>query len=267
MVAAARVTLLGVAYDASSSHLRGPALAPRAIREALDSGAVNGWSEMGCDTRAPGVFGDAGDIAADASPEMRERVEAGVAALLARETRPLVLGGDHSITYPVLRAMRSRHPRLAILHFDAHTDLYDEFEGDRHSHACPFARIMEEGLTDRLVQVGIRTLNAHQREQAKRFRVEVHEMKDWDDARAFAFEQPVYVYVDLDVLDPAFAPGVSHREPGGCSVRQLLRALQTVRARIVGADVVECNPAQDPVGLTPLVAAKVVRELVARMVD
>jgi len=265
VVDAARVTLLGVAYDASSSHLRGPALAPRAIREALDSGAVNGWSEMGCDTRAPGVCGDAGDIAADTSKEMRERVEAAVAALLVRDTRPLVLGGDHSITYPVLRAMRARHPRLAILHFDAHTDLYDEFEGDRYSHACPFARIMEERLADRLVQVGIRTLNDHQREQAKRFGVEVHEMMHWDDARTFAFEQPVYVSVDLDVLDPAFAPGVSHREPGGCSARQLLRVLQTARAQIVGADVVECNPAQDPVGLTPWVGAKVVRELVARM--
>ena len=149
---------------------------------------------------------------------------------LASGSRPICLGGDHSVTYPVLRAMRAQHPKLAILHFDAHSDLYDALDGDRYSHACPFARIMEEGLADRLVQVGIRTMNAHQRSQAERFGVEVNYMKDWDDARIFAFDEPLYVSVDLDVLDPAFAPGLSHREPGGCSVRQLLRVIQTVRA-------------------------------------
>lgn len=262
---AARVTLLGVAYDASSSYLRGPALGPRAIREALASDAVNGCSETGCDTRAPGVLADAGDVAAEDSAGMRAQVESAVAALLAGGSRPLVLGGDHSISYPVLRAMRARHPRLAILHLDAHSDLYEIYEGDRYSHACPFARIMEDRLADRVVQLGIRTLNAHQSKQAERYGVEVHEMRTWDDALVLAFEQPLYISVDLDVLDPAFAPGVSHREPGGCSTRQLVRVLQTVRADIVGADVVECNPSQDAAGLTSWVGAKIARELIARM--
>ena len=265
VVTAARVTLLGVAYDASSSYLRGPAQGPRAIREALASDAVNGWSETGCDTRAPGVLADAGDVAAEESGAMRAQVESAVEAMLASGTCPLVLGGDHSISYAVLRAMRRRHSRLAILHLDAHADLYEAFEGDRYSHACPFARIMEDGLADRLVQMGIRTMNAHQRQQADRYGVEVHEMRAWDDVPGLVFDEPLYVSVDLDVLDPAFAPGVSHREPGGCSTRQLLRVLQTVRARVVGADVVECNPSQDPAGLTAWVGAKVARELVARM--
>src|SRR5215472_15501925 len=108
--------------------------APRAIREALGSNAVNGWSELGCDTRAPGILGDAGDISAENSADMRARVESDLGSLLIGDTHPLVLGGDHSITYPVLRAMHTRFPRLSILHLDAHTDLYDAYEGDRYSH-------------------------------------------------------------------------------------------------------------------------------------
>jgi len=264
--AAARVTLLGIPYDASSSFLRGCAAAPPLIREAQVSDQNNGWSESLIELRAPGMIGDAGDVDVGSPDEMRPRVEAAVGAVLASGSKPLCFGGDHSVTYPILRAMRARHPKLAILHFDAHPDLYDQLDGDRHSHACPFARIMEERLADRLVQVGIRTMNAHQRSQAERFGAEVVHMKDWDDARIFAFDEPLYVSVDLDVLDPAFAPGLSHREPGGCSVRQLISAIQQVRATIVGADVVEFNPSQDSVGLTAWVAAKVTRELAARMV-
>ena len=263
---AAPVTLLGIPYDASSSFLRGPAAAPPLIRQALNSDSTNGFSESLIDLRAPGLIADAGDLDVGAVHEMRDRVDAAITALLAAGTRPLCLGGDHSVTYPIVRAMRRRHPRLAILHFDAHPDLYDTLDGDRFSHACPFARIMEEGLADRLVQVGIRTMNAHQRAQADRFGVEAFPMYEWDDARVFAFEEPLYISVDLDVLDPAFAPGVSHREPGGCSVRHLLGIIQRVRASVVGADVVEFNPAQDQVGLTAWVAAKVARELAARMI-
>ena len=150
-------------------------------------------------------------------------------------TRPIALGGDHAITFPILRAFAKRHPRLSILHFDAHPDLYDEFEGNRFSHACPFARIMEEGLAGRLVQVGIRTANAHQREQVARFGVEMIEMRDFRDGLAPEFDAPVYVSFDLDGLDPAFAPGVSHREPGGLSTRQAL-------------DVIAADPGAGPRG-------------------
>ena len=92
----------------------------------------------------------------------------------------LTLGGDHAITYPILRAYGPHYPDLTILHIDAHPDLYDELEGDRLSHACPFARIMEAGLARRLVQVGVRTLNPHQRQQAERFGVKIFEMRRLD---------------------------------------------------------------------------------------
>jgi arginase len=264
----ARIALLGVPYDAASSFQRGAARGPAAIREGLASSASNGWSESMVDLRAPGIVSDAGDVGiVGTDEEIRARIESAMAAVMASSNRPIVLGGDHSITYPLVRAVRKRYPRLAILHIDAHGDLYDAFEGNRYSHACPFARIMEERLADRLVQVGIRTMNGHQRQQADRFGVEVVTMRDWNDDRAFSFAEPLYVSIDLDGLDPAFAPGVAHREPGGLSTRQVVQIIQRVRATIIGADVVECNPSFDQAGLTPLVAAKLVRELAARILE
>ncbi len=90
------------------------------------------------------------------------------------------LGGDHSVTFPIIKAHNEKYSKLDILHIDAHSDLYDQYEGDKYSHACPFARIMENGFAVKLVQVGVRTLNTHQAEQADRFNVEIHHMKDLD---------------------------------------------------------------------------------------
>jgi agmatinase len=176
-----------------------------------------------------------------------------------------VLGGDHAITAPVVEAMAARHPDLSILHIDAHPDLYADFDGNPSSHASPFARIMERQLARRLVQVGIRTATGHQREQAERFGVETHEMRNWRDDTALRFDGPVYISLDLDGLDPAFAPGVSHREPGGLSTRQVLTILQRIDAPIVGADIVEYNPRMDVNGVTAIVAAKFMKEIAAQM--
>ena len=175
---------------------------------------------------------------------------------------PLVLGGDHAITYPILRAVSRQYGKMSILLFDAHPDLYDELDGNRFSHACPFARIMEEGLAKRLVQVGIRTMNAHQKAQADRFGVEIHEMRFFD-SRSFdpVFAEPVYLSFDMDALDPAYAPGVSHFEPGGLSVRDVISIIHKVKVPIIGADIVEYNPKHDVHNMTAMVAAKLVKEI------
>ncbi len=256
--------LLGLPYDASSSFLRGAAEAPRLIREALHSPSGNDWTEEMRNLADAGGFRDLGDLELPADATARHLIEAGVAA--AQETgRVISLGGDHSITYPILRGVNTRYRQPTILHIDAHSDLYDEFEGDRYSHACPFARIMEEGLAARLVQVGIRTLSAHQRAQADRFGVEIIDMRAWVAGMRPIVEGPVYISVDLDGIDPAFAPGVSHWEPGGLTVRDVLGMIQNIRSTIVGADVVEFNPHRDPSGMTAMVAAKIVKELAGTM--
>ncbi len=258
------VTLLGIPNDENSSFLKGPAEAPPLIRRALHSPWSNLSTEIGLDLDDEPRLKDDGDLRADVS---FGDIEEAVARILERGERVLSIGGDHAVAYPILRAYGRRYERLNLLQLDAHPDLYDELDGNRLSHACPFARIMEAGLVGRLVQVGIRTLNPHQRRQAERFGVEIHEMKDWPPATPTAFDGPLYLSLDLDVLDPAFAPGVSHHEPGGLSVREVITLIQGLDAPLVGADLVEYNPSRDLNGVTGMVAAKLLKEIIARMLE
>lgn len=261
-------TLLGIPLDVNSSYLRGPSEAPGKIREALRCDASNGSSESGIDVGAANVYADAGDLHLRNLSEKVDHdfaeIQRGTGELLAKGPVPILLGGDHSITYPILKAFAPRHRNLTIIHFDAHPDLYDEFEGSRVSHACPFARIMEERLAARLIQIGIRTLNRHQREQAVKFGVEMIQMQELPAPRRLKIRGDVYISFDMDVLDPAFAPGVSHREPGGMSVREAIAHLHAIEGKIVGADLVEYNPRQDISGLTATVAAKILKEMIGK---
>jgi agmatinase len=262
----ANVSLIGLPWDGSSSFQPGAAEAPQAIRRALHSPSSNGWNERGHDVLAPGVLHDAGDVALGEQPGWaRGAIERSLATLLRGGRQPLALGGDHSVTYPILRAFRPYADGLTVVHFDAHADLYDEFGGDRFSHACPFARVMEEGLAERLIQVGIRTLNSHQRSQADRFGVEIYGMDRWEAAPIDSIRGPIYVSLDLDAMDPAFVPGVSHPEPGGLSVRDVVSLLFRLPPTVVGADLVEYNPLNDTRDLTARVAAKLLKELVGAM--
>jgi agmatinase len=258
--------MLWIPCDENSSFLRGAALAPPRIREAFHSDSANSWSESGIDLGESGVIFDAGDLDFQTASSHFEEIESAVALLLENGLAPICLGGDHAVTYPIIKACRKHYPRLNLLQFDAHPDLYDELLGNRFSHASPFARIMESGLADRLVQVGIRTMTGHQRVQAERFGVEVHEMKDWQGSLALEFDAPLYITIDLDGLDPAFAPGVSHHEPGGLSTREVIRVLHAAKApRVIGADIVELNPLRDVNDMTAMVAAKLLKEVAAKM--
>jgi arginase len=258
-------TLLGIPWDRSSTFQRGAADAPDAIRAALWSPSSNTWNERGDDLSQPGMLADAGNLLLPEDPAAaREAITSGVARLLADGQRPLILGGDHSITYPILRAWQGRAPALTILHFDAHGDLYDEFDGDRSSHASPFARVLEDGLAARLIQVGIRAMTAHLRAQAERFGVEIYGPDTWRDAigTVRSAPGPLYVSLDIDVLEPMLAPGISHPEPGGLSIRDVLEVLSAIHCAVAAADVVEYNPHNDVRDLTARVAAKFVKELV-----
>ncbi len=260
------LAFVGVPWDEGSSFMRGPAAAPGVVRRALASPSANWASEAGRDLSAEARFVDAGDFAIASGGGAVESIAAAMRAILTTGARVIACGGDHAVTWPLVQAHAAVHGPLDILHLDAHSDTYDEFEGNRLSHACPFARIMEAGLARRLVQVGIRTLTPHQRAQVERFGIEVIPMAAWP-AGTIAFEGPVYLSLDLDVMDPAFVPGVSHHEPGGASVRDVLRVVQQLRGRLVGADVVELNPSRDLQGVTAMVAAKCVKEIAERMLE
>ncbi len=259
------VVLLGLPTDEASSAERGSAEGPGALRRALYSEASNLTTENGIDLGAEQRFADRGDLDLPGGAATRQAIEAALAACLEAGNRVVSIGGDHSVTYPILRAYTERWEELTVVQIDAHPDLYDAFEGDRFSHACPFARIMEEGKVGRLVQIGIRTATAHQREQAERFGVEIVPRERWRDLGALDLRGPTYLSIDLDGFDPAFAPGVAHPEGGGVDPDLVLRLVAGIPG-LVGADVVELNPGKDAGGITAVLAAKLVKELVGRLV-
>lgn len=258
------IALLGVPNDENSSYLRGPAEAPAAIRRELFSDAYAQYSESGVDLSAPGRWIDHGDVRFDGGDPW-PLIEAAVDRALAPGHRLISLGGDHAVSHPILRAVRRRHRRLTIVHVDAHPDIYDAYQGNPRSHASPFARIMEEGLADRLIQVGLRAISAEHRAQFRRFGVETVSAAQWTGELRLRIDTPVYLSLDLDALDPAFAPGVSHREPGGATPRQVVGLIQGLGQSLVAADVVEYNPRCDIGNATALVAAKLVKEIAGMM--
>jgi len=259
------ICIIGIPFDANSSFRKGPSLAPSRIRESYFSDSSNLWTEQGVDLGTLNGLYDMGDV--DCSPKSAfTAITQKVSTLLQKDARVICLGGDHSVTYPVFKAYAKKYQNLNILHLDAHPDLYDHLDNNPLSHACPFARIMEKKLASRMVQAGIRTINGHQREQADRFGVEVMEMKNGNDwLKELEFQGPVYLSLDMDCLDPAFAPGVSHHEPGGFSTRQVLDIIHQLKGNLIGADIVEYNPDRDVHSVTAMTAAKLLKELIARI--
>ncbi len=258
------VCLLGLAWDASSSHSRGPALAPAQVHALLSSDASSAYSISGV---AIGDCLTAAEFPALPSNAAEARAAIGVAVtqIIEGGRRPLSIGGDHSVSYPILKVLAERHGPLNILHIDAHPDLYDILDGDRYSHACPFRRSVEDGCVNRLVQVGIRSATPEQRAFAVKRGITMLGADQWQDIPYEDLAAPLYISIDLDGIDPAFAPGVSHPEPGGLSSREVLSILAKVDQRPVGADIVELNPERDIGLLTAHLAARLAKELAAKM--
>jgi len=261
------IKLLGIPYDGNSSFLKGSALAPSRIRLMDSDGSSNLFAESGDEIMKGKLYSDLGDIIfKDNNPEHAyQTIKQKINEELSPANKIICLGGDHSITFPIIESYCKHYKNLNILHFDAHADLYDNFDNNPFSHASPFARIMEMNYVASLTQVGIRTLNLHQKEQAKKFGVNIIEMKKLTDAFLKNLQSPLYISLDMDVLDPAFAPGVSHHEPGGLSTRELIKFIQKIQVQIVGADIVEYNPIRDINNVTAMVAYKLLKELISKM--
>ena len=259
------VAVVGIPLDENSSFMCGSAEGPKQIYESIAAGSMNLCAENGVDLAEEQKFKLLDIVSLETGFKAQEQITTTVESILTQEAKLLALGGDHSITYPIIRAYSHHFDNLTILHLDAHPDLYQVYDNNPLSHACPFARIMEEFPSTRLVQVGIRTRNPHQYLQASRFGVESIDMRDWSKDRELELNAPLYVSIDLDVLDPAYAPGVSHHEPGGMTTRELIRIINDIQIPIIGADIVELNPQRDPLGLTAMAAVKIMKELAANM--
>lgn len=256
----AEYALLGVPFDRASSFRAGAHLGPRVIRDMAES--LNPCTERGVDLSALNAV-DRGDLALSRdAEEAHGQIEDAITDVLKDGAVPIVLGGDHSITVPCFQAALARYLDVRLLYLDAHADLYEDFQGDRHSHACVAARILElDGMTgDRITQAGLRAWTPEQLELAEKHEVQTFSVWEMD---RFEYEttKPVYLSLDIDVLDPAFAPGVGNPVPGGLSSRQLTDLIQALDVEIVGMDLVEVSPLLDRSNVTSVAAARMVLEM------
>ena len=272
----AAVAVLGIPYDSGVSYRPGARFGPAAVRAgskmlrpyhpALD---VEPWSVM--------QVADAGDLAVNpfSISEAIETIAAGTRAVLQRADQVIAIGGDHTIALPVIRATAERHGPLALVHYDAHLDTWDTYFGEPYTHGTPFRRAVEEGLLDLdcSAHIGIRSPLYARSDLSEDAALGFEIVTAADVAtkgiaeaservRARVGRRPVYVSIDIDVLDPAHAPGTGTPEPGGLTSRELqllLRAMDGIN--IVGADVVEVAPAYDHAELTALAAANLAYEI------
>ncbi len=268
--------VVGAPMDELASDRPGTRMGPRAIRtESTDTG---GHLEAGVDWNADLTVVDYGDAAVvPADPAASHRgIESIVSEVRRSGTIPLILGGDHSITEPCVRGCASEGP-LGLIHFDAHTDTASELWGVEVSHGTPMRRLVEQGHVDarRYAQIGLRGYWPGEPEFAWQESVGItsffmHDVRELGIATVvertteIVGDGPVYLTVDIDSLDPAFAPGTGTPEPGGMNVHELLSACRRVAdaVELVGADVVEVLPARSgPVDVTALMAGRIVSEI------
>jgi agmatinase len=276
------VGVVGVPFDGGTSYRPGARFGPSAVRQGSRLLRPYNPALESLPFELAQVV-DAGDIACTpfSAEEAVAQIEAGADALLEGGGRLLAIGGDHTIALPLLRATARRHGPLALVHFDAHLDTWDTYFGQRFTHGTPFRRAWEEGLLlhDRSAHVGLRG--------------PLYSAGDLSEDSSMAFAQittdavaehgvaevvrrllarvgdaPVYVSVDIDVLDPAHAPGTGTPEAGGLTSRELLALVRGLRpAVVVGGDVVEVSPAYDHAEITAIAAAHVLYDLLTIMVS
>jgi agmatinase len=256
--------------DQSSSIRRGSRVGPERIRLAYDGRVYNATTETGIDLS--GAVSDLGSWKPESGwEETRAAYAAQAMEVLARRQTLFVAGGDHGITIPLVAAAEVVGEHLHVVQLDAHPDLYPEYGGDPWSHACVATRILEMEHVASVTQIGIRTLNHAQSEVARRHpgRLAIVEARDLRAGSILGHgDMPehlrpgarVWLTVDLDVFDPAFAPGVAHPVPGGLTPRQAIELIQESGWDLVGMDVVECLPERDEGDRTAILAARLLHE-------
>ena len=276
------VAVVGVPFDSGVSYRSGARFGPNHVRES--SRLLRPYNPAQNHSPFANLqVADAGDIVGNPFdiPEAIESIEAAAKELMGESTKVVAIGGDHTIALPLLRAAHSRHSKVALLHFDAHLDTWDTYFGAEYTHGTPFRRAVEEGIldTEAISHVGTRgplygkkDLDDDHRmgfgivTSSDVFRQGVDEIVD--QLRQRIGGRPLYISVDIDVLDPAHAPGTGTPEAGGITSRELLEILRGLRGLdIVGADLVEVAPAYDHAELTGVAASHVAYDLISLMAD
>lgn len=280
-IAGADVVVMGVPYDGSTSYRSGTRFGPRAIREQslLLWGYNNALQVAPFEKLKVLDYGDVDVVPVDVMAT-HQAVEADASNVLTQGCRLITLGGDHSISLPLLRAHAKQHGPVAVVHFDAHPDTWDEeYKSHRYSHGTPFRRAIEEGLIDTAAyfQIGIRgpTAGPQDYEDAKRLGARLITIDDAltrgtaaviSEVQQTVGTRPVYVTLDIDSVDPAFAPGTGTPEVGGFTSYQMLQLVRGLRGlNIVGGDIVEVSPPFDGQQITAILAANLAFEFLSLM--
>jgi agmatinase len=273
----ANLNVYGLGWDRSSTYRRGASSAPSVIRAATTGKLYNCFTETMVNLQERWSIYDAGDI--NIVNEL-SGVYANLLKIIRQvpkdDRKHLFLGGDHIITYLTIKALRSNSRRnWGLLYFDSHPDLYPNYHGDRYSHACVVRRIIDEGLipSANILEVGIRAATAEQITYAQDQRLKIISTLDifakgaqnigFDILEFFSKKiENIYLSIDLDILDPAFAPGVGNPESGGISTRTLVEILHGISTLDISAfDIVELCPPFDPSNITSFSAAKIIKEI------
>ena len=274
------IAVLGVPFDSGVSYRPGARFGPSHVREASRLLRPHN-PDADISPFAARQVADAGDVTANpfSIAEAVDDIERAARDLLERAHHLVTIGGDHTIALPLLRAVAAKHGPVAVVHFDAHLDTWDTYFGADITHGTPFRRASEEGLLDPTgcIHVGVRgplyTASDLTQDAALGFKIlHARDMEDlgtrgtWDAIAARIADRPVYVSVDIDVLDPAFAPGTGTPESGGLLSRELLALLRHfANANLIGADVVEVAPAYDHAQITGIAASHALYELISAM--
>jgi agmatinase len=274
------VAVVGVPFDIGTSYRPGARFGPIGIRQASRT-LRNYHPDLDVKPFAAQQVVDAGDIACSTYviDDAIEAIQTGASELAAGGGRILTLGGDHTIAFPLLRTVHRIHGQVALVHFDAHVDTYDTYMGAPYTHGTPFRRAAEEGLFSRehSMHVGIRGSKYGPEDLGEDATFGFIYLSTWEieaigtdgyvqRIRDRVGDLPLYLSIDIDVLDPAFAPATGTPESGGFSSRELLKILRGLRGLpVVGADVVEVSPAYDHAEITSIAAANVAYELLTLM--
>ncbi len=274
------IAVVGIPFDAGTSYRPGARFGPSHIRES--SRLLRPYNPaQDAEPFSLAQVVDAGDIAVNPFniDEALAQIEAGMDELIVKKIKPIVLGGDHTIVLPILRSLSKVHGEIAVIHFDAHLDTWDTYFGADYTHGTPFRRASEEKLLDAsaCLHVGIRgplySANDLPEDASMGFRaLHVTEMDELGTQKVIDLMldrvkgRPVYVSIDIDVLDPAFAPGTGTPEAGGLSSRELLRIIRSLEGvNLVGADIVEVAPAYDHAQVTAIAASHLAYDLITIM--
>ncbi len=273
------VSILGIPYDGSVSYRSGTRFGPRSIREQslLLWGYNNVLNVAPFKTLAVADLGDVDVFPPDIVATHRE-IERVASKILTTNSRLISLGGDHSVSLPLLRAHAKKHGPVAVVHFDAHPDTWDsEYSGQRYSHGTPFRRAIEESLIDTsgYFQIGLRGPTNGPEDYLDAARLGAH-LITFDEFRRTGIDavlnevrsaigtRPTYVTLDIDAVDPAFAPGTGTPEVGGFSSYEILQLVRGLRGlNLIGFDLVEVSPAYDSSNITAILAANLVFEFLS----